>query len=148
MKESELKVFVEGTMSYFEQVCGSQPEIGVPYPKNAEFVLSDYTGAIGISGARKGCIYITADRGMLQSLVSQVDPSTAPGEDAVLDMVGEVANNIAGNAQSAFGAGFMISVPLIITGKPTGLELPLRIPVFIIPFSWQGGKASLVVGIE
>jgi len=148
MKESELKVFIESTQRYFEQISRQAPQIGVPHPKSSDFTLLDYTGAIGISGTKKGCIYVTADERLLKNLITQMDPAMASSEEAIIDMAGEMANNIAGNAQNAFGSEFMISVPMIITGRPTDLKLPLKLPVFVIPFSWQDSKAFVVVGIE
>ncbi|MCE9599080.1 MAG: chemotaxis protein CheX [Spirochaetia bacterium] len=147
MTQDELKAFVRGTMNYFNN-HGAAPEIGVPFPKNSEFELLDYTGVIGISGARKGAVFITSTTGLFKKMVEQIDPTQASNELALLDMVGEVANTLAGNAQGSFGSDFMISVPAVITGRPKDVHLPVHIPVFIIPFKWQGQQAMLGVGIE
>jgi chemotaxis protein CheX len=148
MTEKELSVFVDGAMNYFEQVAGTRPEVGVPYPKNQDAsVLLDFTGAIGISGARKGCVYVTASSGLVDAVIHKMDSSIEPDLELRGDTAGEIANTIAGNAQDAFGYDFVISTPIVITGKPTDIRLPLQTPMYVIPFSWEGNKGALVVGI-
>lgn len=63
-------------------------------------------------------------------------------------MIGEMANTISGNASEAFGRDFQISVPLVITGNPEGVDLLNRAPGFVVPVQWKTHKAYLVVGVE
>jgi chemotaxis protein CheX len=147
MKQEELKIFIQGVMNYFKQFDNAEPTVGVPYPQHDDFVFLDYTGAIGISGARKGCIYVTASLAMLNELIKSMNLGEA-AEELRLDAIGEVANNISGNAENFFGQDFQISVPMVITGPEHNLHLPLKIPVFTIPFEWKSHKSYLVVGTE
>lgn len=147
MNEEELKVFVNNTMNYFDQFDGAKPTVGLPYPQDKDFRLLDYTGAIGISGGRKGCIYVTASTEMLTELVSSLGLDVSD-QSFRLDAVAELANNISGNAQSAFGSDFMISVPMVITGRDHQVHLPLRLPVYMVPFTWKNHKSFLAIGIE
>jgi chemotaxis protein CheX len=147
MKQEELKVFIQGVMNYFKQFDNAEPVVGVPYPQHNDFVFLDYTGAIGISGARKGCIYVTASLEMLNDLIKAMNLGDA-GEELRLDAIGEVANNISGNAENFFGQNFQISVPMVITGPDHNVHLPIKMPVFTIPFEWKSHKTYLVVGTE
>ncbi|MDH4198978.1 MAG: chemotaxis protein CheX [Spirochaetia bacterium] len=147
MKQEELKIFIQGVMHYFSQFDGAEPTVGVPFPQHDNFVFLDYTGVIGISGDRKGCIYVTASLGMLDDLIKDMHLGTA-SETLRLDAIGEVANNISGNAEHFFGHNFLISVPMVITGPNHNIHLPLKIPVFTIPFEWKSHKSYLVVGTE
>ncbi len=147
MQEQDVQVFVNGTLNYFSEVGGSEPEIGLPYLKGEEEVILDYTGAIGISGERKGCVYFTTGRDMLTAIVEVVLGEGNATEDAMKDMVGEIANTISGNARKSFGSNFMISVPIVIVGKPS-INLPVRIPTYVIPVIWKGHKSFIVAGIE
>ena len=45
-------------------------------------------------------------------------------EELLVDLVGEVANTISGNARYVFGKDFMISVPVVIEGAPSSIHLP------------------------
>ncbi|HNJ65831.1 MAG TPA: chemotaxis protein CheX, partial [Turneriella sp.] len=67
---------------------------------------------------------------------------------SVFDMIGEIANTIAGNARTSFGSEFNISVPTIFKGKPNNFRIVLRTPVVVLPINWKGYQAYLVVGID
>ena len=69
-------------------------------------------------------------------------------DQSVFDMIGEIANTIAGNARTSFGAEFNISVPTIFKGKPNNFRIILRTPVVVLPVNWKGHQAFLVVGID
>lgn len=145
MKEEELKIFIKGVMNYFTQFEGAQPAVGIPYPEQNNFTFLDYSGIIGISGEKKGCIYVTASSAMLDELIKEMGLGEAD-ETMRLDAIGELANNIAGNAESFFGRNFRISVPKVIKGQADTINLPLHVPVFTIPFEWKSRKSYLVVG--
>src|SRR5689334_1508979 len=145
MTEKEIRVFVEGTMVYFNHVAAHRVNMGLPYPTGNKARLLDYTGAIGVTGSRKGCIYITSKKALLRALVRELIGDEDPSEETLLDIVGELANVVAGNAQKALGSNFQISVPVVITGKG-GIYLPLVVPIFEIPFTWGKSRAYVVVG--
>ena len=149
MNESDIKIFVDGVSNYFEETTGEKPEVGVPYIKGEESVVLDYTGAIGISGKKRGCIYITASSKMLEDLAKLILLVEDIEIEVLLDMVGELANTIAGNARNAYGSEFMISVPIVLDGKPNDIILQkMKVPTYIIPITWRDSASILVVGIE
>lgn len=148
MTENELKFFIEVVTSYFGQVTGETATMGIPYVKKTEPVVLEYTGLIGISGPRKGGIYFTASPGLLTGLTRVILEVEEADEETLLDMVGELTNTIAGNVRKSFGADFLISVPMLIKGKPEDILMRLKPPVFVIPLHWQREKAYLVVGLE
>ena len=49
----------------------------------------------------------------------------------MVDLVGEVANTIAGNARSEFGEEFEISVPIVLRGAPDEILLPRKDRSFV-----------------
>ena len=148
MTEQELQVFINSTVNYFNEVSASTAAMGTPYIKEAgEQVLLDYTGLIGISGVQKGCVYYTTSNAMLSDLA--VDILGEPGDATTLnDLIGEIANTVAGNAQKTFGSDFMISVPVVIKGDAKGTELNIKPPTYVVPVTWKGHKGFIVVGIE
>jgi chemotaxis protein CheX len=148
MTEKELRVFIDVVIDYFSQVADDAATMGVPYIQEGKTNLLDHTGVIGISGARKGGIYVTASNDMLRQLAAIILESDDVSGDEVLDMVGELTNTIAGNVRRVFGSSFMISVPIIVEGKPNDLRLQLKPPVFVVPIKWRSHQAFLTVGLE
>ena len=148
MKEEEIQVVLRGTRSYFEEVTGVKAELDIPYTKGAEQVLLDYSGHIGISGSRKGGLYITCTRPMLEEITRKILLTDDVDDQTVFDMIGEISNTIAGNARPSFGSEFNISVPTIFKGKPSNFRIVLRTPVVVLPINWKGHQAFLVVGID
>ncbi|NNM53857.1 MAG: chemotaxis protein CheX [Spirochaetales bacterium] len=148
MTEGELKFFIDVVTEYFEQITGESAGMGIPYIKSEEPAVLSFTGLIGISGPRKGAIYFTAEKALLSSLTREILDLVDPDDDSLLDMVGELTNTIAGNVRKSFGADFLISVPMLIKGKPTDILMRLKPPVFIVPILWRKEKAFLAVGLE
>ncbi len=148
MTETELKFFIEVVTDYFEQVTGESAVMGIPYIKSDEPAVLSFTGLIGISGPRKGAIYFTAESGLLTTLTQEILDLADPDDDSLLDMVGELTNTIAGNVRKSFGSDFLISVPMLIKGRPTDILMRLKPPVFIVPILWRKDKAFLAVGLE
>jgi chemotaxis protein CheX len=148
MMESELKFFIDVVTSYFGQVTGESAAMGIPYVKKAEPVVLEYTGLIGISGPRKGGIYFTTSPKLLAELTKVILGVDEADDETLLDMVGELTNTIAGNVRKSFGSDFLISVPMLIKGKPDDILMRLKPPVFVIPLNWRREKAFLAVGME
>ena len=69
-------------------------------------------------------------------------------EDNMTDLVGEVANTIAGNARSEFGEQFQISVPIVIRGIPDEILLPRKDRSFVIPLEWRKHQAAIVISLR
>ena len=148
MNAEEITVFIEGAKHYFRTVSDRQVEIGSPYLVSPEETPSyDYTGIIGISGAKKGCVYFSAPSILLRHLLISLGEED---QDAGLmgDVIGEVANTISGNARASFGSDFMISVPVVVNGRPDSIKLPKGLKAYVIPVDWDKYQASLVVCIE
>lgn len=148
MKEEEIQVFIRGTINYFEKVTDIKAELGIPYTKGTDQIILDYSGHIGISGNRKGGLYITCPRAMLEDVTKKILLTDDVDDQSVFDMIGEIANTIAGNARTSFGSEFNISVPTIFKGKPDNFRIVLRTPVVVLPIDWKGHHAFLVVGID
>lgn len=148
MKESHLKVFVDNTVHYFKHMSQESVEVQVPYLiDHHEPVIFDYTGIIGISGAYRGYVYLTAPSKMMQFLL-QTQGEADYSEANCLDVIGEIANVLAGNVRRELGAEFMISVPLRIAGHPDKLLLTDKSWSFAIPIRYSIFMAALVVSLE
>ena len=94
-----------------------------------------------------GCVYFTARRDLLNQLllhVGELDVS----ESNLSDLAGEIANTISGNARRHFGPDFMISVPVVVKGNATAIQVPRNVKAYIIPLSWHKHEAVLVVSLQ
>lgn len=147
MDEEQLRCFVAIVQHYFSNQGGKAAEVGSPYLADPDALpMLDITGVIGISGARQGCIYVTAGRDLLRNLLLHVG-ETDVSEANLSDLAGEMANTISGNARTHFGPEFMISVPLVVQGRAQGFQMPRGVKAYVIPMRWHKYDASLVVSL-
>src|ERR1700734_2784768 len=124
LKEAQIRTFIEGATNYFETTAQQSATVGSPYlVTDGNPGAYEYTGVIGISGARKGIVYFTAPRGMLTVLLMRMQ-ETDTSDDNIKDLVGEGANTISGNARRDFGKNFVISVPVIVAHATENATAP------------------------
>lgn len=146
--EEKLLVFVKGTTNFFKQATRKPASVGTPYLMDTMQPLAyDYTGIIGISGERKGSIYFTAPSNFLMRVLTSIG-ETDVSRDALMDIVGEVANTISGNARQVFGERFMISVPTVVSTRDDTIRLPKDTRSYIIPIEWSAYEAALVITLS
>lgn len=146
--EKDIEVFIDGIKHYFTTSTDSNIIVETPYLIETDAIeVIDYTGIIGISGERKGFVLVTAPVELLQHLVLCLGEQKAT-PNLIHDAVGEVANTISGNARRAFGAGFMISVPLIVQGQPDRIGSVKDTHGYVIPAKWNGYPFQLIVSLE
>ena len=146
MKEKRLQVFIGGVHNYFNQVNSNDDiEVGTPFlVENKNPPACDITGVIGITGPITGCVYFTAPIDLLKHLlIVMKEPDQSL--DNMMDLVGEVANTISGNARSEYGPEFNISVPFVMKGVPDEIHLPRSSRSFVIPIDWKEHTANIVI---
>ncbi|MFT3734969.1 MAG: chemotaxis protein CheX [Rhodocyclaceae bacterium] len=90
---------------------------------------------------------MTASRELLRALLLQVG-ETDVSEANLCDLAGEIANTISGNARLHFGPDFMISVPVIVQGTATAIQVPRNVKAYVIPLRWHKHDAALVVSLQ
>jgi chemotaxis protein CheX len=147
LTDEEIKVFIDGAAQYFERVSGEPATIEAPFLKGEEPLVLEYTGVIGISGRHRGAVYFTAGSDLAVALLETFGEEET-GELFQADLVGEVANTIAGNARRYFGNEFMISVPTVLRGRPEDITFPRQLKSFVIPIFWRGFRCYLIVCLE
>jgi chemotaxis protein CheX len=148
MNETDLKVLVDIVRHYFLQQSGTAAEMGTPFLSDAHALpVFDFTGVIGISGERQGCVYFTSPSILLRELLIVAGEPQLTQEN-MADLAGEIGNTLAGNARKSFGSSFMISVPLVIKGHEQVISLPKDVKSYVIPFRWKKYDASLVVSVR
>lgn len=145
MKEKRLQVFIDGVNKYFSQINKNEIVVGTPYlTENTNPPASDVTGVIGITGPITGCVYFSAPITLLKNLLISIEEPDLSLTN-MMDLVGEVANTISGNARSEYGPEFNISVPFVMKGKPDEIHLPINSRSFVIPVDWKEHTAHIVI---
>ena len=148
MSEHNLQIFIDGVKRYFSQSTDNELTVGTPFlAENKKPEAMDYTGIIGISGNNKGCVYFTAPRIMLKHLMLSMGEGDTC-EDNMMDLIGEVANTISGNARKDLGKDFMISVPVVVSGAPSNIHLPEQLRSYVIPITWRSYQAAVVICLQ
>lgn len=147
--EATCSLFINSVNNYFRHLTEIDSELNVPYLKQSEgLMLKDYTGMIGISGNRKGFVYISANRTMYEDLIKIFIGIDNPSDEDILDMAGEISNVVAGNVRANLGANFMISVPVVFQGMPSQLRIPEDVSIYVIPINWNSHEAFVVIGLQ
>jgi len=147
MSDEEIKIFIDSVVRYFERVTGEPAEVDPPYLKGESSVALDFTGVIGISGRHRGAVYFTSGADQLTELLHRIG-ETQVGVSEHEDLVGEVANTIAGNARQHFGSEFLISVPIVLFGRPDKISFPGHLKNFVIPINWRSHRSYLIICLE
>ncbi len=147
MNDEEIKVFIGGVVRYFQRATGEPAEVDPPYLKGEASVILDFTGVIGVSGRRRGAVYFTSGADQLTELLHRLG-ETKVGFSDHQDLVGEVANTIAGNARQFFGSEFLISVPIVLCGRSDKLSFPHHLKSFVIPITWRSHRSYLIISLE
>lgn len=147
MSDEEIQVFIDGVVRYFERVTGEPAEVDPPYLKGEDSVTLDFTGVIGISGRHRGAVYFTSCAEQLTELLHRLGETVIGFADQE-DLVGEVANTIAGNARQYFGSEFLISVPLVLFGQPDRISFSSHLKSFVIPITWRSHRSYLIICLE
>ena len=148
MTELEIKGFIKVLTDYFLSVTGTPANMGVPFIKENNTEVFDYVAVIGISGSRKGGVYFTANRPLLEEIARHILGETGLDDATLYDLIGEMTNTISGNMRELFGSTFLISVPIILKGNIDEVVLRLKPPVYVIPIEWNGHKSHLAIGLE
>ncbi len=148
MKEQDLQIFLDIISNYFNQLGVEELVIDTAYLlKGNKPKIFDYTSIITISGARSGVVHFSATRELLYSILKNMG-ETDSSEAIYLDLTGEVANTIAGNARKAFGSEFNISVPSVSNSSLTNRLLANEERSFIIPITWLSQVGEILVFLQ
>ena len=148
MEETILKIFAQSITRYFATVAEGQAVLGTPYlSADNESVAYDFSAVIGITGSHRGNIYYTAPREKLHALLSLIGESL-PDERLCAELVGEITNTISGNAREQLGAGFMISTPFILEGKPLSVHSARDTTCYILPVTWNQHRSRVLVSLQ
>lgn len=147
ISESDARVFVDAVTNYFNHLSGEAAAIRSAYLADTHLPRFDYTGLISLSGQFRGSVYFSASSMMAAKLLLAMR-ETDTAKSNLLDIVGEVANTIAGNARKHYGAGLEISTPVTIYGHADEVRAAVRARPFAIELQWQQSEGVVLVDLE
>lgn len=148
-----IDIFIDGLKRYFSHLDlpskgdkGSL-KVGAPYLLERDQSIGlDYTGMISISGNNTGYVFFSARNALLRFILLSYGESRFD-EIYKRDLVGEVANILAGNARKKFGVDFHISTPTVLEGKINPQNYSLNSRCYVLPVRWKSNKAELIISI-
>lgn len=148
-RPQDIEVFTHAIGHYFLASTGEAVIIRPPYllERGGPILWNEFNGMIEISGEYLGSICFSAPRALLSHVLLKMGEPVFT-EERHGDIVGEIANTLAGGARRHFGEGLGISTPRLLdysitTFQPLAHSLP-----YAIPFLWHGYEASLVIHLE
>ncbi len=164
-----IDVFIDGLIGYFDHLNESVGlprsvinqseadqhsaqsvglELGTPYLlKNEATIGLDFTGMISVSGSSVGTVFVSAPRALLKRILLS-HGELELGDEFMRDLVGEIANTLAGNARRELGADFHISIPRVIQTPINTKDYSLDTHCYLLPFRWRSSKAELIISVK
>jgi chemotaxis protein CheX len=133
-KELLCQTFIDSTADYFKVIIKDQVKIGTPYINEYNDISREFCGQILINGASDGIFYIAATSKMLVSMIQKILNEKIIDSSLIPDLVGEIANVVAGNARAVFGNDFIISIPKIIL---PGEQIINYGVTYVVPVFWE-----------
>lgn len=146
LNESTLKAFVDAISHFFRQFAGTDAEVKSAYlvEPGQELPRYEFTGMISVGGDYSGCLYFSAPRGLLTHLLL-VAGEHDYSEEQHLDLVGEVANQLSGQARRQLGSGLEIAVPVRLHRAEGQISPAMACRPYVILLEWNGYPALVVV---
>ena len=167
LEPEDIEVFSLAIGNYFEATTGRRAEVRSAYLLDEQAppcLGNDYNGLIEISGGYSGSVCFSAPTSLLSHVLLSSGERDFTDEKHA-DLVGEIANTLAGQARRHFGERLGIAPPRTFRGKqmlpnrlpnalpnalPNGVPIPpqksrVRSRPYAIPLIWHGYAADLVV---
>ena len=139
-----INVFLQAVMKTIEANTKIKPTPGKAFAKPEAKTLGEFTGIINMTGkAMKGTVAISAERIACKELALELfqNQEIEINNTLLADVIGEFANQIAGNSRSLFlkiNKNLAISTPTVISGIGHTIEFKAKAPALVLPFIWKG----------
>ncbi|MCP4725306.1 MAG: chemotaxis protein CheX [bacterium] len=142
--------FIIAIDNAFATMAGKSPERFKPYAKNNTVTQGDVTGIIGFaSKAISGTVAISfPEHTALEVFAKIMNEDVKSINRDVEDLVGEIANIVAGGAKTELsnsGLSFHLAIPMVVTGKKHSISHKFIKPVIVVPFKWDGLSFAMEV---
>ena len=153
LKVEDVKVFSDAALGFFAQTTGHKASVRTAYLLDGAgpTVWNDFQGRIELAGRYRGSVTFSAPRGLLTHVLLSIGESDYT-DASHRDIVGEIANQMSGQARRHFGEAMDISPPRVIDRDQARHEANQHqaqgMAPFVIPVQWDRYEAHLVVQME
>jgi chemotaxis protein CheX len=130
------------TCEVMSAILGSAPERGRLKVEKARIQTADVIGSISVSGFVTGSITLFMSLEFASSITRSMlgEELGTPGDEVVVDAIGEMTNMIAGNIKTALCRQqevFSMSAPSVTIGREVRRLTQNSHLSFLLPFTWQ-----------
>lgn len=149
LKVEDVKVFSDAALGFFAQTTGHKASVRTAYLLDgaAPMVWNDFQGRIELAGRYRGSVTFSAPRGLLTHVLLSIGESDYT-DASHRDIVGEIANQMSGQARRHFGEALDISPPRVLSPEEGAASHPAGAVPFVIPMQWERYEAHLVVQMD
>ena len=146
LKSQDVEVFSGAISNFFSNTTRRPAVVRSSYLAGTAHALpkADFSGMVELGGRYRGWVCFSASRGLLSHVL--VSMGLGSYTDAHhLDLVGEIANVMIGQAQRHFGNDMKISVPKAFPGNAAALVSESNSLPVLLPMTWNSYEAVLAV---
>ena len=153
MNVEYINPFIEAVFNTMKTMLGVKPERLTPVIKDNPLTQGDVSGIIGFASKNvSGAVALSfpTDTALKVYQLMMGEPVSQINSD-VQDVVGELANIVAGGAKKLFsdaGFSFHISIPTIVVGRNHIITHKLDVPVVIVPFKLGSSPFSMEITMK
>jgi chemotaxis protein CheX len=149
LQETLIRCLIESTEAVFATMCGWEMERGQCCSCEGFAPRHDISGIIGLTGPIKATVVVSVDRDLVFGAAESFlgERPTSIGSD-VVDLVGELANMIGGNAKERLGMpNVVLGLPTVIAGSGHYVAYNSHMSIVMIPFECPQGALSIELGL-
>lgn len=148
MKVQYINPFITATNFVFQNMLDCTPSRGEAFFKSNHQPRYEVSSVIELSGNARGTVVLTFSRDAALGAAGAVLPR-APHvlNDSVIDVIGELANIIVGNAQRELRHyDLTLSPPQTMSGRTNAVEFPDNVTPLCVPMDSPWGPLALEIG--
>lgn len=150
MNEALIAPFIRATINVFETMLDTEARATKVEIAKGFRHEHDVTGVIGLSGESSGTVVISLEESVaLGATKAMLCEEATVIDDAVMDVVGELTNMIAGSAKATLvGYDLRLALPSVITGSQHSIRFASTVRPAVVFFECEWGKFSLEVALS
>lgn len=144
-----IRCLTASAQSVFSTMCGIELTVGERVSGKCRQTRFELSGIIGLSGTAKATIVINASTELVFKVAENFlgDLPTEINAD-VIDIVGELANMIGGNAKERMqDSGLSLGLPTVVAGEDHVVSYGSGITLEYIEFESDAGPLCIEVGM-
>lgn len=149
LQETLNRCLIESTDSVFATMCGFSFERGAVSKYDGFSPRHDISGIISLNGAIRATVVVSFDQELMYAAAEKFlgeRPNSLNSD--VVDLVGELANMIGGNAKERLSmSNVVLGLPTVVAGVGHFIAYNSHMAVTMIPFKSKQGSMSVELGL-